>query len=506
MSDASKPISWEELIRLALLGTDRAPLPIEWLAEEADATGPPSRLLEAAYTQHLLRRGARPWAKLEGKLPATAPPEPGKACTWRAAQMLLRMLEGHHAAALPEFIRLLGQHQRVLPPAALPALLDQCVADHSHWAIVAPALGQRGHWLARQHPAWRELLPPDMASDWRTAPADEQAAAFRRQRQVDPEAARQGLLDAWNELEVKPRAQLLAALEEGLSLADEPFLENALDDSRKEVRQPASELLARLPDSALVKRLFAQATACLSYEKKKISLDLPDTAPAATKRDGIQPRGSKMPGGLTLNWLTQLLVHIPVHYWLAHWQVEPRQLVEGWFRAEYGLSLLHALTDSLLRHPHLPTQAAWAAYCLDTGNEKMWNHPAGRQLLATVPDEVFNRLLIHWLEQNGPLVPEETLAQYWLAMGTHSWNKRLSQLIIQGFQQSLQQTRGGQWQTWHYRRLLEVAAYQSDPALLEALRMGWNFRSTAARWEPEVERMLQTLHFRREMHKVIREG
>ena len=40
---------------------------------------------------------------------------------------------------------------------------------------------------------------------------------------------------------------------------DEPFLESALDDRSREVRQQAADLLTRLPDSRLALRMAERA-------------------------------------------------------------------------------------------------------------------------------------------------------------------------------------------------------------------------------------------------------
>lgn len=496
---------WPELLRLALLGTERAALPPELYSREEEDS-PEDALLREAYTHYLLARGARPWETYERPLKASAPAEPAVPCSPRAAQLLLHMLEGHHEPALPEFVRLLAAHGKVLPHAALPSLLDLCLEQPDYWPLVAPALGERGAWLARRHPHWSGLLPPETPIDWTTSPPHEQVDAFRRQRQTEPDRARDRLRDRWEELEVKPRAQLVAAMKVALSPSDEPLLEQALNDSRKEVRLPAADLLADLPESNLLSRLFEQARDCFEQKGKQFRLNLPEEPPRATRRDGILPTGSKAVGGLRLNWLVQMLARIPADRWLEHWSLDAGQLIQAWARTEHGPSLLRALVSSLVRHPREHLATALVRHCLETGNEFIWNHPEGHRLLHGMPPSSFNQLLIGWLERYGPLVPENTLAHFWLAAGKHPWHKRLTQLVTQGLREALGSGLAAHWSTWHYRRLLEVAAYQSEPSLLEVLRSGWNFRGTAARWEPEVEKMLQTLHFRREMRRAIREG
>jgi len=54
---------------------------------------------------------------------------------------------------------------------------------------------------------------------------------------------------------------------QGLSLADEPLLEAALDERDAGVRGWAAHLLARLPGSALGQRMARRAAGCLRIER-----------------------------------------------------------------------------------------------------------------------------------------------------------------------------------------------------------------------------------------------
>ena len=75
--------------------------------------------------------------------------------------------------------------------------------------------------------------------------------------------ARELLAAGWSRETAEERAQLLAALSHGLSRADEEFLEAALDDRAAGVRAAARDLLARLPESAFLRRAAARAAGLL---------------------------------------------------------------------------------------------------------------------------------------------------------------------------------------------------------------------------------------------------
>ncbi len=73
----------------------------------------------------------------------------------------------------------------------------------------------------------------------------------------------------------------------GLSMADEPFLERALDDRDAQVRRRAAELLAGLPDSRLAARLTAAAGSILTLKDGALNPVFPAAVNDALWRDGV---------------------------------------------------------------------------------------------------------------------------------------------------------------------------------------------------------------------------
>jgi hypothetical protein len=502
--------NWEELVRRLLLGTDQ--LPAEELqtgdAAADEETEDHQQLLEAIGITQILRQGARQLPLLDEALPSPAPEATQAPCSGRSVQHLQAILDGHHQPALPEFAQLLQKHQKQLPHEALPELLEQCREKPELWLLIQPILGTRGRWLLQQHPHWSALLPTtDALESWPLAATKDQLALLTAFRREDPEAALQSLTDHWLEMDHQAQARVLPALAEGLSEKDEAFLEHCRLAKRKNVRLAATDLLASLPASRLQDRLWEHAQECLPLQANKLELILPEDLPKATEEDGIYPTGSKTPGGLRLNWLQQLLERIPFTRWENHWQKAPLEIIQMVAKVSYGNQLLQAFTKSLLRHPNLGGTEAMIKWWLLTDQQSLWNNTDAKQLLQQATPGFFNASLLTWLQQFGPLVPNETLPAYWLLHSPHAWQPALSKMIVLGFQDVVQGRSTANWDIWHYRSLLEKAAYHSDPQLLPLFKSGWSFRSSEfGRWHADLEKMLQILHFRGEMARELGAG
>lgn len=500
---------WQELLRYILLGTDQVSLPEQWAVYlqtyQSSGEEAPAQLLELIGKTHLLDKGTMPLPRWEGELPQAPPPSEGQACSRRSVQHLQLILGGHHLRALPEFVRLLREHQKRLPSESIPALLNQCLEEPALWTLLQPLLGEAELWLIKQHPHWSRLLPDATAFEsWAELEGKASLQTLRAYRKANPEAARDSLMDHWLNLDHRVQARVLPALEEQLSSEDEAFLQHCLQAKRKAIRQAAADLLGRLPESTYVKDIFNLLQDMLQLQGGHLQMDIPDELPEAAKAYGIYPTGSKMPGGLKVNTLQQLLARVPFSFWIDNWKTKPFDWVQTLANAPHGQALLKALNESLLRFPEPAGQQALVRWWLLSGQETLWNNKAAKALLEQSTEDFFNESLTKWLEQYGPLVPADTLIAHWLSSNTQAWSDSLSKIVVLGFQDVIQGRRTADWHLWHYRQLFEAAGYYSDPKLLDHFRSGWSFRSNSfGRWHADLEKMLQSLHFRQEMRTAL---
>jgi hypothetical protein len=185
-------------------------------------------------------------------------------------------------------------------------------------------------------------------------------------RSIDPAGARRLLESTWGTETPEDRAAFVALLATGLSMDDEPFLEAALDDRRKDVRQAAAGLLWRLPGSRLGARMAERARSLVRTDGARVEVTLPEEVDPGMRRDGVvvkPPAGQ----GERAWWLFQLVAATPLPTWGP-----PRELVG---RAEPLLRQAWATAAARQR------DEAWAVALLDVADV---DEPA---LLGAVPAE-----------------------------------------------------------------------------------------------------------------------
>jgi Family of unknown function (DUF5691) len=313
---------WDELVSVALLGTDRRPPAVEGLPEAVRAqldtsAGPPRLLLDAAALSAAYRRAGRTPLRGPEPLPAATTdnrPVPRQA----AVRRLASMLAGAHGTVLPEWLRVLHERGWRVPPEFLPALADLTRGRTELRAAVRAAAGPRARWLAGLNPDW-SFLDEGVAEGndvWAHGSPAQRRQWLLETRRADPDAARNALAATWASEPATIRADLLAVLADGLASADEEFCEGALDDRAAEVRRVAAGLLGALPGSAYGKRMAGRVRACLTVRRlplrrEVLVVTLPDECDDGMRRDGISPRPPQGVGERAW-WFSQLVAAAPL--------------------------------------------------------------------------------------------------------------------------------------------------------------------------------------------------
>ena len=159
---------------------------------------------------------------------------------------------------------------------------------------------------------------------WQSGKSAERLAILTTVRRRDPARALALVESTWQSDGANDRQRFLDVLAGRHSMADEPFLEAALDDRSKLVRRHAAAVLALIPGSRLRQRLADSAKGIITVQttrgtllsrgRKQVVLVPPESFAAAWERDGIEERQPEGVGQRAW-WMGQILARAELAVW-----------------------------------------------------------------------------------------------------------------------------------------------------------------------------------------------
>lgn len=469
----SAAAAWEALVRGALLGTGRQPAP------DPAGTGDPAldgalaaladrpaeaRVLQTAALLDAWRRAGVRAPRSAARPPPPAPEGEERPCPPVAARVLRQLLGSGQPALLAEWMALARPAGAAPPHELLPAVLEYARRHPETRDAVAAGVGARGRWLAALNPEWTfsAAAPDDPAQAWETGTFDQRLAALRHLRATDPAAGLALLRTTWADEPPRERAAFAEALATGLGMDDEPFLESALDDRRKEVRTAAATLLSSLPGSALVRRMTERLVPLLELRTPegllsrirggaaKLQVRLPEACDKAMRRDGIEPRPIYGFGERAW-WLHQMVAAVPPAFWTAHWGRSAAELLAVAQGSEDGALLVNAWTQAALR----ARDAEWAeARLRASGRDDRLG--TVEPLAAVLPPERLEPLAVERIRAGGLKGP--TAGGQMLQAARFAWSPALTHAVLAAFPRALSQG------DYYPRELLRATAPYMHPA------------------------------------------
>jgi hypothetical protein len=505
----------DELAKQALVGTGRSapalPRADGPLGEALTAVGegsPEAKLLAAATVLSQYEACGRSPARHAPPVATPAPPDAKPECSRRAGALLGHLLAMTNTPAkhtlTAEWLELAGGARQRVPHRLLPDLLEYGASYRASRQRIADATDARGAWLMSLNPRWQFAAGEqvDHRALWETGSAEQRVSSIRRLRESDPAAARDLVMSTWKQDGADERAKFVEAMRTSLGADDEPFLEAALDDRSKQVRAAAADLLARLPESAFVRRMIERAGPMLQFtpgapggllkRAKAGKLDVtlpPEKFDAAWSRDGITEKSDERIG--QRQWrLVQVVSSVPPAHWSRAWGAEPEAIVAAAGATEHADKLLLAWTRAATRHP----DPDWVAALLRVAVAGAAKRPPEPGLLAALPLAERLTVLAEILES--PKVPLDAVAQ-WIGAAEFALDRRAASAALARVEQRIL---GVQQYDYHAAHLLEHLALRVPPELHDELAARW----TGGAWESNratLDKFFQTLAMRRDIQR-----
>jgi hypothetical protein len=499
---------WQDILKTAIIGTERNALALPTgndalsvLLSQLDPNNREAYLLQAAATVALYNLAGQMPDCTTQPLPSVAEADEIPACNTRATQHLSLLLGGEYKEVLPEWLAALAAAGKRVPEETLAKLLDLGQKNVPLRNAIVKVIGKRGLWLAQQHPDWCYAIYEVEESDWETSPRETRLALLKKLRATAPTRARALVAATWQQETPEDRAAFLSTFQTGLSLEDEPFLTAALDDRRKEVRKAAADLLARLPESALVKRMIERVQPLLTLKRKMLGKDklevlLPAACDKTMQRDGIEAKPPHSGIGEKAWWLQQMLGAIPPSFWNQLFEATAEDLMQI-LPKDWRDEFLTGWAQAAIRFG----DTRWIEALLDYAHENntVLDQAALVEALPSLRQEAY---LIKLLRQ-APKLSASSLVFHLLTNTDHTWSQDLSRTA---FQVSVKQITGStsQQDYWAGYYLQQIAIHLHPSVLAECLAALAKLRSASEQSEGyNIEAALNLLEFRLEMLKEI---
>jgi hypothetical protein len=502
--------TWQEISTSAFLGTLRKHFQL------TSAAGSLSSVLQAASQdaadERLLLRAAAIAAlyRRAGQLPPqgqlslvpASPLDQQPRSSRLCGDLLEQILASGRVPLLVEWAKLAAQRGVRVREELLPVLLGQQKAILPLRSHLLPVLGERGCWLAAQNPDWKAFARAEDLSAWHDGQRKERLAFLNDLRARDPQAARELLAGGWPQETPADRAAFLPVLSVGISIEDEPFLESCLSDRRKEVRQAAAGLLARLPGSRLVQRMTARAQNMLRFRqgllRSSIDVFIDDHPDENFTRDGLEETPpASLPFGAKGWWLAQVLASTPPQTWTSLWGKRPASLLEMVRKHEWEDALLYGWSEAALRFQ----DGEWIDELFDYETRR---GDPGRiyELFVRLPAEKKDPHMTALLRDN-PSLSYEQPSSIWLSACQYIWNNELTQQVTTCICWTLQRE---DMPPWRWESLLrEIGVYFHPAELAGSIQRITAAQEKRIKNDPYAGSLLAVLRFRLEMHRAFDE-
>jgi hypothetical protein len=446
--------SWNQLVRTALLGTERSPLPADGLPEsvrarlsDQDDSDQEALFYQAAsltffYEKAGMHPGKDPLPDL---LPA--PEETKPYCPTGVVALLRKLLDepNRRADLLGLCFDRMDALGLVVPPDLLVDVLQVGTLPgfQALGAKIRSVVGKRGAWMQQFNPAWGYLTPADPEDIWENGAPAARRNMLQALRLSDPSRAFALIRNAWDaETNARERRELLKALQINFQPGEVNFLElifsglSGKDDKSRqinaEIRTIVVEMLLSQPGSTLYQQMadglpkYAGGQKSLLGLRSKTVLSLP-LSPDALLNPGMMSlmlgfdAASPLPGvSDTGFWFCELVRTLHPGVWeqvfKASWP-DILDIFQETARKQPKLPLMQHLGQALSKTGYRPGVLAYTnQYAVDASNYFM---------LQALTESELEQYVLRQPDQDLPAHLREMLQR-----SGWQWSKQLSKRVL----------------------------------------------------------------------------
>ncbi len=352
-----------DLFKAALVGTRKLPsVPLDDSCPTDQIAN--SHGIMSAESELLLRIGRRSIYGLAGQPTVQVAPFPAapnvetKVWSKRFHQVMRAALGQSQSKVLIEFLRILEELNLNIPDSILPDLFS--TNDPELRQAVRPVIDDRGVWLARLNPEWEWVLDSEinggvdakiLEEQWNEGTLPQRCEVLTQVRLLDAEKGRIWLQNCFKKEKADVRRQLLERMATNLNEDDEEFLESAVNDRSKFVKQVATDLLAQIPTSKVSARHLQRATQLLERipstgSQLKLVCRPPRELPSDWEEDGIPASASGAQGKRAL-WTEELVFRIRPAFWTEFFESSPLELINAILHDDFSHSVITGWTRAV---------------------------------------------------------------------------------------------------------------------------------------------------------------
>jgi hypothetical protein len=428
--------SWNEIVHIAMLGTDKRLLneaSLPELKENAAAvseryTNKEEQFLGlASLVLNYRQSGVMPVRNKEVHLTKASTEEHAYANAL-AHQVLNEIIAEDSISLLSVWLQWCSYKNRIVQPEVIPLLMEIAIKNKSLQQLVLRCTGKRGEWLASYNEQWKFASTQTDEELWQTGTLEQRRQVLQNTRKKDAAKGRELLQTVWSQENAVTKSELLKQLSVGISNEDVSWLETLSGEKSEKVKEAAAELLQQIPTSFIVQQYWNVLQQSVKVKegrkilgigsKNSLIMELPGLIDPAIFRWGIEKLSNRKNFSDNEYIIYQLIQRVPPHFWQEWLQTDVKAIVLM-FRSEKNIKYLSALGSAAALFNNID----WLRAIIQV-DEKTF-YPSVFSILPQIEKEVY---AISFLasDETAPEVIEELIAN-----SSAEWSIALTKSVFQ---------------------------------------------------------------------------